>query len=70
MQPEYEKPYMELPHFAEVYKPCYDYRNMENAGKYRGVGPKFTEGLKDYNGSVAAMPTRPVKSKLRRDHEG
>lgn len=71
MQPEYEKPFMEAPEFAEVYQPCYDYRNFENAGKYRGVGSagKIGEFSGDA-GSIDTMPREPKKSKVRRDHGG
>lgn len=69
MQPEYEKPVVKRPDFTEANMPTYDYRNMEKAGKYRGVGQRGKVGL-DKSMSIDAMPMKPVKSKVRRDHEG
>lgn len=70
MQPNDEKPTIKRPDFAEPYAPCYDYRNMENAGKYRGVGQKGKTGLFTNSKSIDAIPQKTVKSKVRRDHEG
>ncbi len=69
MQPEYEKPVVKRPDFSEPGMPCYDYRNMEIAGKYRGVGERGKTGM-DSSSSIDAMPPAPVKTRVRRDHEG
>lgn len=71
MQPEYEKPVIKRPDFTEAEQPCYDYRNMESAGKFRGVGQAGKTGFfEDKSLSCETMPRDPRKRKLRRDHEG
>lgn len=70
MQPDYEKPTVKRPDFTEPGYPCYDYRNMENAGKFRGVGERGKTGLFVENKSLDAIPQNTKKSKVRRDHEG
>ena len=69
MQPEYEKPTMDKPDFAKPYQPCYDYRNMENAGQYRGVGQAGKIGSKSSE-SIDSMPPKSQIQKVRRDHNG
>jgi hypothetical protein len=70
MQPDYEKPCIKRPDFTEANFPTYDYRNMENAGKFRGVGqPGKTASFKESK-TLDAIPQKKVKSKVRRDHEG
>jgi hypothetical protein len=69
MQPKYEKPVVKKPDFAKEGKPCYDYRNMEKAGQYRGVGQRGKVGM-DNSTSIETMPMKPTKTKVRRDHEG
>lgn len=70
MQPEYEKPTVKRPDFTEPGYPSYDYRNMENAGKFRGVGERGKTGHFYGQESIETMPPNKVKSKVRRDHEG
>jgi hypothetical protein len=65
-----EKPFLKRPEFAEPFQPCYDYRNMENAGKFRGVGQAGKIGLFDGKESIDTMAPKPEKRKVRRDHEG
>lgn len=69
MEEEIKKPYMKLPNFAEPNKPAYDYRNMENAGKFRGVGQAGKIGYWQTN-SINPMPPKSSKMKVPRDHEG
>lgn len=68
MQPEYEKPYLDGPEFAKPYQPCYDYRNMEDAGKYRGVGKAGKVGNMGSSMNMETMPESKVKTNVRRDH--
>jgi hypothetical protein len=70
MQPNDEKPTIKRPDFSEPGAPSYDYRNMENAGKYRGVGQAGKVGLFTNSKSIDAIPQNKMKSKVRRDHEG
>lgn len=70
MQPSEEKPTVKRPDFSEPGFPTYDYRNMENAGKFRGVGQRGKTGLFNGPESMNAMPPETKKSKVRRDHEG
>ena len=69
MEKEIKKPYIKRPDFSEPDAPAYDYRNMENAGKFRGVGEAGKVGLKNSN-STNAMPPNKSKMKVPRDHEG
>ena len=64
-----EKPVIKRPDFTEPYEPCYDYRNMEDAGKYRGVGQAGKVGLKD-GMSIESMPPDSFKKRVPRDHNG
>ena len=66
MQPEYEKPVMKKPEFSEPEEPCYDYRNIENAGKYRGVGKAGKIGSKMAT-SIDAMPAESRSKFVPRD---
>jgi len=70
MQPDYEKPVMKRPDFTEANMPTYDYRNMENAGKFRGVGEAGKTGKFEGKESIETMPYKPQKNYLRRDHRG
>jgi hypothetical protein len=47
----------------------YDYRNMENAGEYRGVGYGDKIGSK-MSESIDAMPPKKHFMKVPRDHKG
>jgi len=69
MQPDYERPVIRRPDFSEAEEPCYDYRNMENAGKFRGVGQAGKVGSKD-SPSIETMPSKSINKKVKRDHEG
>lgn len=69
MEKEIKEPCIKRPDFSEPNKPAYDYRNMENAGKFRGVGEAGKVGLKNSN-SIDAMPPTKHKMKVPRDHEG
>lgn len=64
-----EKPYFKRPDFTEPGKPCYDYRNMENAGQYRGVGEPAKVGMMNAS-SIETMPSKPHKCAVPRDHRG
>ena len=70
MQPSYEKPVIKRPDFSEAEQPCYDYRNMEDAGKFRGVGEAGKVGGFGSGKSIETMPWEKKRSKVRRDHEG
>ena len=71
MQPKAEKPVVKKPDFAKADKPTFDYRNMENAGRFRGVGQRGKTGLFEReSGSIQTMPPLSSKSTVRRDHEG
>jgi hypothetical protein len=70
MQPSYEEPYVEGPDFAQADKPTYDYRTMENAGQYRGVGTPGKTASKKTDTHKDAMPMQPIYSKVKRDHKG
>lgn len=63
--PDY-KPEIKKPTFPEV---KYDYRNMENAGKFRGVGEAGKVG-KYYSNSIDAMPPTKKVERVPRDHNG
>ncbi len=69
MQPSDERPVIKRPDFTEAMEPSYDYRNFENAGKFRGVGQAGKVGLKN-GGGIDAMPPNKEKTRVRRDHEG
>jgi hypothetical protein len=69
MEEEIKKPYIKRPDFSEPDKPAYDYRNMEDAGKFRGVGQAGKVGKKSSD-SINAMPPEKKKMKVPRDHEG
>lgn len=69
MQPSNEKPKDYGPKFIKADEPTYDYRNMEKAGQYRGVGHPGKVGHFHSTG-IDAMPPEPKKSRVRRDHEG
>jgi len=71
MQPDYEKPVVKGPEFTEPGFPCYDYRNMENAGKYQGVGSAGKVGHRQSeDNSIETMPPKKERTKVRRDHRG
>lgn len=69
MEKEIKKPYIKRPDFSEPNEPAYDYRNMEDAGKFRGVGEAGKVGSKQ-SSSLNAMPPEKMKTKVPRDHEG
>jgi len=47
----------------------YDYRNIENVGKYRGVGEAGKVGLNNST-SIDAMPPKKNEMLVPRDHKG
>lgn len=69
MDEEIKKPFIKRPDFSEPNAPSYDYRNMEDAGKFRGVGQAGKVGLKNST-SIDAMPPQKKTIKVPRDHEG
>jgi hypothetical protein len=69
MENEEKKPFIKGPNFSEANAPAYDYRNMEDAGKYRGVGQAGKVGLKSST-SIDAMPPTKNTKRVPRDHEG
>lgn len=69
MQPDYERPTVKRPDFTEAEEPTYDYRNMENAGKFRGIGQRGKVGSKGTT-SIDTMPPKARNPRVRRDHEG
>lgn len=67
MDKEIEKPDVERPVFSA---PPYDYRNLEKAGKYRGVGYGPDLGKKESSNDCYAMPKDSKIMGVPRDHEG
>jgi hypothetical protein len=65
-----EKPSVKRPDFTKPDMPCYDYRNMEDAGQYRGVGERGKVGHMNSSNSVDSMPPISSKKRVPRDHEG
>ena len=49
--------------------PAYDYRNMEKAGQFRGVGYGDKFGTR-MSTSIDAMPPKKHAMKVPRDHKG
>lgn len=66
MDQEYKMPELDRPEFFRV---PYDYRNIEYAGAYRGVGEAGKVGLNS-SSSMDAMPTQPKTRGVQRDHAG
>lgn len=64
-----EYPTLKKPEFSKPDRPCYDYRNFESAGQYRGVGAAGKVGLFNSQG-IDAMPPASKKQKVPRDHKG
>jgi hypothetical protein len=48
--------------------PAYDDRDIENVGKYRGVGEAGKVGLNNCT-SYDPMPSTPKKGQVKRDYE-
>lgn len=69
MEDEEKKPYIKRPDFSEPNEPAYDYRNVEDAGKFRGVGTAGKVGKK-MSDSVDAMPPKKNCNPVPRDHRG
>ncbi|CAB4126537.1 hypothetical protein UFOVP80_29 [uncultured Caudovirales phage] len=63
---EIKKPSLTRP---EYFDESYDYRNIENVGKFRGIGHSAKVGL-HHAESTDAMPPEKMKMKVPRDHEG
>lgn len=66
MDNEIKKPELRDPAFMQE---PFDYRNIENAGHYRGVGQPGKIGLK-MSDSIDAMPPEKKKMAVPRDHKG
>lgn len=66
MDNEIKKPELTKPQF---FREPYDYRNIETAGGYRGVGERGKVGLMSPK-SMDAMPPDKKTIKVPRDHEG
>lgn len=66
MDDELKYPTMKDPKF---FNETYDYRNIENAGKYRGVGQAGKVGSRMSN-SIDAMPPEKKSRYVPRDHRG
>lgn len=66
MDNEIKFPTMENPKFFEE---SYDYRNIENAGPFCGVGMAGKVGSKNPT-SINPMPDSPNKRYVARDHKG
>lgn len=66
MEDEIKYPEMDKPEFIKV---SYDYRNMEDAGKFRGVGMPFKMGSRMSTSIDAAPPEKHIM-KVPRDHQG
>ena len=63
---EIKKPELRDPAF---YRESYDYRNIENAGHYRGIGSAGKVGSKA-SSSIDAMPPEKKHLAVPRDHKG
>lgn len=66
MDQEIKKPELNKPTF---FREPYDYRNIEFAGGYRGVGETGKTATKT-SGSMDAMPTKENCRYVPRDHKG
>jgi hypothetical protein len=66
MDSEIKKPELDKPKFVDM---AYDYRNIENAGKYRGVGQAGKVGSRSSD-SIDAMPPAKKRIIVPRDHRG
>lgn len=66
MDKEIKYPTLEEPKF---FNETYDYRNIENVGKYRGVGQAGKVGLMASQ-SIEAMPPTKKTIRVPRDHGG
>jgi len=66
MRDEIKKPELDKPKF---YREPYDYRNMEKAGEYCGVGERGKVG-KNQSDSIDAMPPQAKTMQVPRDHKG
>lgn len=66
MDQEIKKPELDRPTF---FREPYDYRNIEYAGGYRGVGERGKVGGENPT-SIDPMPTQSKKMQVPRDHKG
>ncbi len=66
MDKEIKHPTMADPKF---FNEAYDYRNIENVGKFRGVGQAGKVGTK-MSQSIDAMPPKKTDTAVPRDHRG
>lgn len=66
MKSEIKHPELDRPKFFDE---PYDYRNIENAGHFRGVGEAGKTGSRQST-SLNAMPDQPSNMQVPRDHKG
>jgi hypothetical protein len=66
MDQEIKKPTLRQPQFHDE---AYDFRNIENAGHFRGVGQRGKTGSFKST-SLDAMPENPTEMREYRDHRG
>ncbi len=66
MENEIKHPVVDKPDFPKV---PYDYRNMEDAGHFRGVGVPFKMGS-NMSTSIDAAPPEKHTMRVPRDHKG
>jgi len=66
MKSEIKKPTLKEPKFGNE---AYDYRNVEDAGHFDGVGEAGKTGSR-YSKSLNAMPDDATKMQVSRDHKG
>lgn len=66
MKSEIKHPELKRPQFFDE---PYDYRNIENAGHFRGVGEAGKTGSR-MSTSLNAMPDQSSKMQVPRDHKG
>lgn len=66
MKSEIKKPTLEDPKF---FNEAYDYRNIEDAGHFDGVGQAGKTGTR-ISKSLNAMPDDSTRMQVPRDHKG
>lgn len=67
MESEIKRPELDEPKF---FKEPYDYRNIEDAGHYRGVGEAGKTATSRQSSSLNAMPDQSKSMYVPRDHKG
>jgi hypothetical protein len=69
MDNEIKHPFPPFKNRPEFLEPAFDYRNKEDAGKFRGVGEAGKIGSHSSE-SPYAMPKEPMNMRVPRDHGG